>query len=142
MSSRREAREWAVQLLFQEDFNPDNRAESLATFWTEKKDADAKTRAFTEALVQGVLTNKPDLDVLIQKYADNWSLARMAGVDRNIIRVGVYEMLHCPDIPKAVTINEAVEIAKRMGDSGSGRFVNGILDRVRRELEKAAGTAS
>jgi N utilization substance protein B len=137
MGSRREAREWAVQLLFQLDFNPEELAEALPSFWAERK-ASAKSRQFVEELVHGVLDNRERIDHLIAKCAQNWVLARMAGVDRNIIRLAVYEMLCRADIPHAVSINEAVEIAKNMGDAGSPRFVNGVLDRLRKELPSPA----
>lgn len=134
MGSRRDARESAVQILFQLDFNPGELDPVLMSFWAEKK-VPAKTRQFVEELVRGVLENRPKLDEAIEKCAQNWSLPRMAGVDRNVIRLAVYEMLCRSDIPHAVSINEAVSIAKNMGDVGSGRFVNGVLDRIRRDLD-------
>lgn len=133
MASRREAREWAVQLLFQMDLNPGDVAEALADFWAERK-TSAKSRQFVEDAVKGVLANQAGIDATIQKCAQNWNLARMAAVDRNIIRLAVYEMLHRTDIPHAVSINEAVELAKSLGDTGSPRFVNGLLDRLRKEF--------
>lgn len=142
MGSRRDAREFAVQILFQLDFNPGELDPVLASFWAEQK-TTAKTRLFVEELVRGVCANRPRVDEVIAKCAQNWNLPRMAGVDRNVIRLAVYEMLCRTDIPHAVSINEAVAIAKNMGDVGSGRFVNGVLDRVRRDLEAVApaGTA-
>lgn len=146
MGSRHEAREWAVQLLFQHDFNPGDMGVDFATFWAERKGSD-KSRQFVEELVQGVLANQARIDAMITKCAQNWALARMAGVDRNIIRLAVYEMLCRSDIPNAVSINEAVELAKTMGDAGSPRFVNGILDKLRKDLAvvspkpKAVGAA-
>lgn len=137
MGSRRDARESAVQLLFQLDFNPGELDPVLASFWAERKVA-TKTRLFVEELVRGVMGNRAKVDEVIEKCAQNWSLARMAGVDRNVIRLAVYEMLCRSDIPHAVSINEAVAIAKNMGDVGSGRFVNGVLDRVRRDLDAGA----
>lgn len=136
MSSRREAREWAVQLLFQLDFNPGDLEQAFGAFWNERQ-PDDRSRQFVEELVRGVQANRPRIDDLIQKSAENWDLPRMAGVDRNILRVAVYEMLCCAGIPHAVSINEAVEIAKTMGDVRSSRFVNGVLDRVRKDLDAA-----
>jgi len=143
MASRHEAREWAVQLLFQLDYNPGELDPVFEEFWSERK-TTAKSRAFVEELVRGVLANKPALDKLIQSCAQNWSLARMAGVDRNIIRLSTYEMMYRTDIPAVVSINEAVEAAKALGDVSSSRFVNGLLDRLRREIakSKAAGAPS
>lgn len=136
MGSRRDARESAVQILFQLDFNPSELDPTLAAFWQERK-VTAKTRLFVEELVRGVLANQPRVDEVIAKCAQNWELPRMATVDRNVIRLAVYEMVCRDDIPHAVSINEAVAIAKNMGDVGSGRFVNGVLDRVHRDLEAA-----
>lgn len=136
MGSRREAREWAVQLLFQLDYNPGDLEPVFTAFWSERE-AKPKSRAFVEELVRGVGEHRQSIDEVIQKTAENWHLSRMAGVDRNIIRLAIYEMLYRPEIPPAVSINEAVEIAKSMGDVGSARFVNGILDRVRREMGSA-----
>lgn len=134
MGSRRDAREAAVQILFQLDFNPGDLEPAMNAFWEERK-TTAKVRTFVEELVRGVVANRAEIDALIERFAQNWNLARMAGVDRNIIRLAVFEMLHKDEIPHAVSINEAVELAKNMGDVGSGRFVNGLLDRVRRDLE-------
>lgn len=140
MGSRHEAREWAVQLLFQLDFNPDDVEVAIASFWLERK-GSAKSRQFVEETVRGVMTHKAELDKLIQKCAKNWSLSRMAGVDRNIIRLAAYEMTFRTDIPAPVSINEAVEIAKTLGDVGSPRFVNGVLDRLRKDIATAAPAA-
>lgn len=136
MASRREAREWAVQLLFQLDYNPGELGPVFKEFWTERE-ASAKTRLFVEELVQGVLANRPAIDALIQSCAQNWDIKRMAGVDRNIIRLSAHEMMSRADVPPAVSINEAIEAAKTLGDVSSSRFVNGVLDRVRREIEKS-----
>jgi len=135
MGSRREAREWAVQLLFQMDFNPGDTDVAFNSFWAERE-VKPKSRVFVEELVRGVNEHREEIDAVIQKTAENWRLSRMAGVDRNVIRLSIYEMMFRPEIPPAVSINEAVEIAKSMGDVGSSRFVNGILDKVRRELKR------
>lgn len=134
MGSRRDARESAVQILFQLDFNPAELDPTLAAFWQERK-VSLKTRLFVEELVRGVVANRLRVDEVITRCAQNWELPRMATVDRNVIRLAVYEMLFRDDIPHAVSINEAVAIAKNMGDVGSGRFVNGVLDRVHRDIE-------
>lgn len=135
MGSRREAREWAIQMLFQMDFNPGDTEVAFRSFWAERE-AKPASRIFVEELVRGVNEHRAEIDGIIQKTAANWHLSRMAGVDRNIIRLAIYEMLYRPEIPPAVSINEAIEIAKAMGDVGSPRFVNGILDKVRRELKR------
>jgi N utilization substance protein B len=119
MGSRREAREWAVQLLFQMDFNPTDVGVALATFWDERK-ASAKSRQFVEETVRGVLAHRARIDETIQKCAQNWILARMAGVDRNIIRLAAYEMLFRTDIPPAVSINEVLDrLRKDLGGADS-----------------------
>lgn len=139
MSTRREARAWAVQLLFQRDFNQGALAEALVDFWDEKEVPEA-ARVFMEELVQGVESNAAAIDEKVQVYAENWDLKRMAAVDRNVIRVAMYEMLFRDDIPPVVSINEAVDIAKQYSGDDSGRFVNGILDRARKDLDRPART--
>ena len=140
MGDRRNAREWAVQLLFQNDFNADELTESLESFWKEKESTD-KARHFTEELLQGVTEHAAEIDARLQQYADNWALKRMSAVDRNVMRLAMYEMLYRDDIPPVVTINEAVEIAKIYSGEDSGRFVNGILDRARKDIDRPARTA-
>lgn len=162
MGSRREARERAVQFLFQHDLNPPEQLdESLDRFWDAsrlnaieaKNDKamwgesialpaptadEATVRVFADALIRGVLACRADLDAQIVKYAEHWDLRRMAAVDRNILRLAIYEMLHRDDIPPVVSINEAVDIAKRFSTDQSGRFVNGILDKVKGEIMRPA----
>ena len=146
MGKRREGREAAVQFLYQRDLNAGQPSASDADFWelrigSDKKSAAAATRLFTEQLVTGVQTNHLEIDERIKKYAANYELHRIAAVDRNILRVAIYEMLFCPDIAPVIAINEAIEIAKRFGTEKSGGFVNGILDRVKGELNRPAREA-
>lgn len=141
MTERRQAREWAVQLLFQRDFNPTELDVAISDFWHEKSPSD-RARAFTEALVQGVEANRAVIDERMQQYADNWDVRRMAAVDRNILRLAVYEMLFRDDIPPVVTINEAVDLAKDFSGRQSGKFVNGILDRICQDLDRPTRTPS
>ena len=143
MGKRREGREAAVQFLYQSDVNRRPVAELLADFWKlrsgpGKAEASPKTRAFTEELVKGVTAHAAEIDAHIVKCTANYEIHRIAVVDRNILRVGIYEMLHCTDVPPVVSINEAIEIAKKFGSEESGRFVNGILDRLRGELTRDA----
>lgn len=140
MATRRHAREWAVQFLFQRDFNTNDIESALADFWNEKP-ADQKIRCFTEELVRGVLTNLAAIDAKIQQYAEHWEVKRMNAVDRNVMRLALYEMLYRPDIPPIVSINEAVDIAKAFSSLESGRFVNGILDRARQDLHRSSRDA-
>ena len=143
MGKRREGREAAVQFLYQLDLNAGQEAVGNASFWelrigSDKKATSASTRAFTEQLVAGVQANISEIDGRIKKYAANYELHRIAAVDRNILRMAIYELLYCPDIAPVIAINEAIEIAKRFGAEKSGGFVNGILDRVKGELNRPA----
>jgi len=131
MMRRRRAREVALQVLFQEDLNPrvDVRA---ADEFLQRRVRTSELLAFARGLVTGVRRHRPDLDAQIEKAAANWSLARMAATDRNVLRLGAYEILYS-DTPAPVAINEAVELARRYGTAQSGQFVNGILDRLFRD---------
>ncbi len=136
-----------MQFLYQFDVNRQPVDEALAAFWQlrsgpGKAAASAKTRAFTEELVKGAIAHLAEIDALISKFTANYDLHRIAVVDRNILRVGMYEMLHCADVPPVVCINEAIEVAKKFGSEESGRFVNGILDRLRADLPRPARTAA
>ncbi|HBA85888.1 MAG TPA: transcription antitermination factor NusB [Verrucomicrobia bacterium] len=141
MGGRHEAREWAVQFLFQRDFNRDDMVKALEIFWREIK-TDEKSRQFAEELIRGVDEHMTELDQQIQTYAEHWDVRRMGAVDRNVMRVAFYEMLYRPDIPPVVSINEAVDIAKEYSSLESGKFVNGILDHACRKLKRAARTSA
>lgn len=135
MKGRRQARMWAVQFLFQRDINTGVLDEALGTFWSNwGLSPSTKDKEFTEAAVRGVEADRERIDRVIAAAAENWALGRMGGVDRNAMRVAVWEMSTRSDIPPAVSINEAIESAKSMGSNESGAFVNGILDRVRKML--------
>ncbi|MDH5428560.1 MAG: transcription antitermination factor NusB [Nitrospirota bacterium] len=136
-SSRRLARQLALQLLFQQEFQA-KQAEWQANFWEEHPTTSVSVKTFATDLLQGVKEHQADIDGLIQKFAVGWSIARMPVVDRNILRCAIYEFLWEPDIPAAVTINEAIELAKRFADDEAQRFVNGILDHVLRDEERLA----
>ena len=128
MGSRHQARERALQILFQYDIHG-RPGLWLDVFWKENEATD-EVKAFAERLVAGVLEKKKELDTLIGKYAANWKVSRMPIVDRNILRAGVYELLWMDDVPAKVTVNEAIELAKSFGDDDASKFVNGILDKV------------
>ncbi len=130
---------WAVQFIFQRDFNRNDMTEALEEFWREL-DATPALRQFAEELIRGVEEHKAELDERIQQYAQHWNVARMGAVDRNVMRVALYEMIYRQDIPPVVSINEAVELAKELSGDESGKFVNGILDRVRKDLDRPART--
>jgi len=138
MGKRREGREAAVQFLFQDDLNktdPAAMAEVLDEFWKLRESAP-RTRQFATKLIRGVLENHDAIDERIKRVTANYELHRIAAVDRNILRVAIYEMLHTSEVPPVVCINEAIEIAKRFGSEDSGRFVNGILDKLKEETAR------
>ncbi len=128
MGSRHLSRERALQILFQYDIHG-KPGVWLEEFWKPLKDGEA-TKEFAERLVAGVREHQKDLDALIGKYATNWKVGRMQIVDRNILRLGAYELLWLDEVPAKVTVNEAIELAKDFGDDEAAKFVNGILDKV------------
>ncbi len=129
MGTRREGRELALQALYSLDLNPMETRESLRLM-RENSRVAAAVRDFAEDLVVGVMANREAIDAKIEEQSTNWSIARMTRVDLNILRIAVYELLFRPDIPKNVTINEAIEVAKKFGSEESPAFINGILDVV------------
>ena len=162
MGKRREARERAVQFLFQHDLNPpENLDGALNEFWDTQRAAaiaeekgpahwgqpvelppptagEAETRRFADPLIRGAVEHRDAIDEHIKKHAKNWEFHRIAAVDRNIMRLAIYEMLYREDIPPIVSINEAVDIAKKFSTQDSGKFVNGILDKIKGELMRPA----
>lgn len=162
MGVRRDARERTVQFLFQFDLNrTESIDEALEHFWKSQTASalaedkgvarwgekvepepptagEEATRVFADPLIRGVLEKQAALDETIKKYAANWDLRRIAVVDRNILRLAIYEMMFRNDIPPIVSINEAVDIAKKFSTEDSGKFVNGILDRIKGDLMRSA----
>ena len=138
MGKRRKARELALQLLYQLDVQGEGSpGPHLDEFWT-RHPVDVEVREFAEALVRGTKLHEAKIDELISQYAQHWELERMAVVDRNVMRLAIYEMFHREDIPPVVSINEAVDIAKKFSTEDSGKFVNGILDKIKGELMRPA----
>ncbi len=133
--SRRRAREYAIQLLFQIDLNSSSGKESFGGFWEAHPTAD-DVRQFAEKLVEGVDRQREQLDRWITAFARHWRLERMPAVDRNVLRLGAYEMLNERDTPLVVAIDEAVDLAKKFGTADSGAFVNGVLDSIRLCIER------
>lgn len=134
---RRQGRECALQILFQMDMQnllpagvEAEREKAIADFWTSFDKAGAEDRRFATRLVNGVIRSLKELDVTIEGVSHRWKLARMAQVDRNLLRLSAFEIMHCPDIPRSVTINEAIELAKRFSNADSYGFINGILDKL------------
>lgn len=137
VTGRRQAREWAMQFLFQTEFNPGDLEAALADFWNdEEKKPQERDRTYVNEVVRGVLEKQREIDRTISKYTDNWDVNRLGVLDRTVLRVATYEMLFRSDIPPVVSINEAVEIAKAYSGKESGRFVNGVLDRIQKELDR------
>jgi transcription antitermination protein NusB len=141
MGIRREARELALQALYQLDVDDADPVRGLSLFWTHFAGApDAET--FARELVDGVRANHERIDALIGESAEHWRLSRLSRVDLSLLRLATFELLARPDIPASVTINEAIEIARRFGSGDSAGFVNGVLDHVAGVLgvkEKAGG---
>jgi transcription antitermination factor NusB len=129
MRKRTKSRECALQVLYAIDIRKADQQEIAQRYWKDNKVED-NIRKFAQQLIVGTLDKMANIDVLISKYADNWRIERMAVIDRNIIRMATYELLYANDIPPKVAINEAVELAKKFGDDESGRFVNGVLDKI------------
>ena len=161
--TRRQSREWALQMLCQAELNPpEDISLAIDAFWRQQwqiaqelKAADeafpvpagdeppdapelvapAKFREFAEVRVRGVLSDVKAIDAILEPHLDHWSMYRLGTVERNVLRLGAWELVNCPDVPPAVAINEAVDLAKYFSCSESGRFVNGVLDKLRRERE-------
>lgn len=137
MGKRREGREAALQFLFSHDLNTRLDDRDAEAFWVLRRTSPS-VRAFAEELIAGVSAQQEKLDLLIAPALDNFDIERVSAVERNILRIAVFEMLNLQEIPAPVTINEAIEIAKRFGGNESGRFINGVLDRIRRDREARA----
>lgn len=170
--TRRQSREWALQMLCQAELNPPFDVDSMIdAFWRQQWQiaqelktaeeafavpvtdeppdapelvAPARFREFAEVRVRGVLSDMQKLDKLLEPHLDHWSMYRLGTVERNVLRLGAWELVNCADVPPAVVINEAVDLAKYFSNTESGRFVNGVLDKLRRHLEspgKSGGKA-
>ena len=140
MRARTRARELALQFLYMVDVQGPDYREALDRFLADELDEKgpdrpgaAEAKEYARRLVDGVSGHRAEIDALLAEAARNWDLSRMAVVDRNVLRLGCYEMLHEPDVPTKVAINEAIELGKRFSTEQSGAFVNGILDRIRKD---------
>ena len=129
MKKRTRAREIALQFLYQLDLRGDDLLDEAKSF-IRGEERDAETARFAQRLVQGTFEHKTEIDRTIQAVAQNWNISRMAVVDRNVLRLATYELLHCEDIPPKVAINEAIELGKRYSTQNSGAFINGVLDKI------------
>ena len=143
MGARRTGRERALQALYQLEMTPGTPAEALASAWgsagadaTEPGKPDPEAQRFAQELVTGVVQHRAEIDRLIEQHSHNWRLDRMSRIDRNVLRLGVFELKYRPDIPRKVSLNEAVELGKNFGTEESSAFVNGLLDRIAVALGK------
>lgn len=134
MGYRRKARELAMQALFYMDMRKNVSSEAF-DFYCLHFPPSKNAQPFFSALVNGVIRVGSEIDTVIERYSSNWKISRMSGVDRNIIRIAVYELLYCHDIPPKVSINEAIDVGKKFGTEESGAFINGILDSIRIAME-------
>lgn len=145
MGRRRRSREVALQILFQVEVTGGAPREAIDLYYEilasndpdeDLKPISAGARPFAEQLVEGVHIHRSEIDDLITSASENWRLERMPLVDRNVLRIALFEMLYCSDIPPKVSINEAVDLAKSFGSADSGAFINGILDKTLAELQR------
>jgi|SRR5215467_14604118 len=139
MGTRRKSRELALQMLYQADLGKQPIEDVRNTFWTGRGEVTPEVKGFTEDLFRVAQDRGYEIDKLIEEHAENWRMDRMAAVDRNILRAAVAELIGFPKTPRAVIINEAIEIARKFSAPESAQFINGVLDSVGKQLE-AAGT--
>jgi transcription antitermination protein NusB len=137
MASRRKSRELALQMLFQWEVGAHSPEKVMSTF-LKANTANAEVKEFARGLFEGTVQHVDSIDPLLRRHAEHWKLERMAAVDRNVLRLALYELLHHPETPPAVVINEALELARRFSAAESVEFVNGVLDAVRKGLPQAA----
>ncbi len=137
MGTRRKAREFALQMLFQADVGRQTAEQVRERFWRERDTVQGEVHDFTEDIFRVAMARTAEIDGLIEKHAEHWRMERMSAVDRNILRAGVAEFLGFPQTPAAVVINESLEVARKFSSPESVNFINGVLDSVARELRSA-----
>jgi N utilization substance protein B len=135
MGARRRARECALQMLFSYDVARPSVEELIETYWGEMAEASEEVRSFANELVIGTITHLNEIDERIRLRTENWRIVRMAIVDRNLLRMAIYEFIYQSATPKTVAINEALEIARRFSTSDATQFINGLLDAIKRDLD-------
>jgi len=138
MRQRRKAREVALKVLYELDVLNIDVREAIELFWSNF-DAPEEAKTFSSLLIEGTWHNKKEIDKLISSCSEHWSLERMSRVDKNILRMAVYELIHCQDIPPKVTLNEAIDLGKTYGSENSGAFINGVLDAIHLKICKENG---
>jgi N utilization substance protein B len=135
MGKRRKARESTLQILFQLEFNDSDAEKAFQLYW-EDKEATKEIKDYCRWLIEGVISHQESIDGKIQSVSEHWRLSRMPVVDRNILRMAVFELLYEEDVAPAVVINEAIEIAKKFSSEQAALFINGILDTIRKNTSK------
>jgi N utilization substance protein B len=138
MGTRRKSRELVLQMLFQADMGRQSAEDVRRTFWKERDSVEGDVRGFADDLFRVASDRAAEIDALIERHAEHWRMERMAAVDRNILRAAVAELLAFPETPRAVIINEALEIARKFSSPESVQFINGVLDSVGRDVQKTS----
>jgi len=141
MSNRRLSRELVIQFLYLTEMNEGDMANQLKAFW-ENNPCQEDVQSFAEDILNDIFGHKKEIDVRLEKYSDNWTLSRMAVIDRNLLRMAASELMYSKSVPPKVAIDEAVEIAKKYGTEDSPNFINGVLDRILKELKPDVPQAS
>lgn len=135
MGNRRFSRELVIQFLYLTEMNEGEIANQLEAFWENNPCKEEGVQSFTEDILNNIFDHKKEIDARLEKYSDNWTLSRMTVIDRNLLRMAASELLYSKSVPPKVAIDEAVEIAKKFGTADSPNFINGILDRILKELK-------
>ncbi len=136
MRKRTLSREIALKVLYAWEMTKDPPEECLARYWAGGEEVSPDIKEFTNTLIHGIFSKLEEIDRTIAAYATNWEIGRMATIDRNVLRIATFELLYITDMPPKVAINEAIEMAKKYGDKDSGKFVNGVLDKISKTEEK------
>ena len=142
MASRHQAREFALQMLYQAEVGGMPMPEVIAGFWRHEEPVPDEVRTFATRLAQGAQAARDEVDAILREGIEHWRLERLGAVDRAVLRLAVFEFLHEPETPRIVIIDEAIEVAKRFGGDESGSFINGVLDAVRKAVERGEVTPS
>lgn len=139
MRKRTEAREAALKILYAIDITREEVQKCIDNYWMGQDEVKPEVKNYSDSVVFGVCNNLKDIDAVITEHTTNWQLDRMAVIDRNILRQATYELIYSDDIPPKVAMNEAIELAKKYGDNDSGKFVNGVLDKINKEKGSKTG---
>ena len=142
MGNRRFSRELVIQFLYLSEMNEGETEDQLESFWKNNACKEKSVQSFTEDILSNIFDHKKEIDALLEKYSDNWTLSRMTVIDRNLLRMAASELMYSKNVPPKVVIDEAVEIAKRFGSEDSPNFINGVLDRILKEMKPDVPQAS